>query len=713
MVVEDCYDIRMFPWIFQLFTQPPGFDGPGCLQLAMLVHDARKLRMVSDLKRLTKRDEIQSKFPGEFDDIFASADTARGSTALQKFTHLLHQRQDVCLCWLPALVGPFEKPRAPREVKSVWRALHREAAAGPQGLVDAIATLELMYFRNSPSTDPRARRQMELLKLSGRPARECLLYLYFAVSILNRRDLIQWDDTMNILSREEAEVIMASHVPLETQKMPFEIKIPWWVADMHTRAGRQRQRRIYGANAEHMGKVEFRDVGCFVVDEDTTFKNDRFRALYNRTFEEAGVPSSTITKQAICTPASDEFLKCSSSQNASPRLHKSSKRRSRVQGTWGDLSKYQTASSRQSTTHVKQGRSTTCSLAEFPEMSLRSSTSASPPTACSVALAKSEDQHDRIPSLPLIHWKSVTVCKHGALGKGVSGNVFRVRFKGDLRCVKVLKTRGASATRLDRLTKEYEQECTAFARLGHHPALLHAFGRGIDDNNNPFIMMELAPHGSLHDVLLKPDTPLLDNTLITDVGSQILHGLSHLHDRGYIFMDLHLGNVLVRQIAPKKLSVCIADFGGALHQSEPTTTWHGHRRLSPWEVLEQCYELKSVSDVKASPRKMRRKIHANQSIDIFMFGRLLFELISPRTHRSIQSGRPNVWPELDDMTLIARVLKRQVPCLSAPCFDNFRNIIQLCWRDDPAERPSASILLQLMPNSTATPDESELALSRR
>lgn len=725
MIVEDCYDVRMLPLTTDLLTKAPGLDGPGCVQLAMLIHDARKLRLMSDLKRLTKRQDVERDYGNEFSDVFNPADTVAGSTAREKFVRLLRRKQDAALCWLPQLAGTFERPFNRAEVGAVWKLLRHEAGTGQPALVAAIRALELLYFRNGYHGNP-----LESFGLA-KPARECLLYLYFAVSVLNRRDHFDWAEKLELMPRTEAEILCRDH------RMNQSRRIPWWVMDMHTKAGRQRQRRVYGSDrAKPLAKIEFREEGALITIEDTRFKDPRLRALYHRTFDppratKSGsdpVPSDNAVSAAA--PVSVRERKSASQRTANSG--RSRRHQSRVQGTWtptNATANQITPTSLAPPTQIKewptlQGTATTfrpaarrCSH-QSPRNTAVAGTGANMPTAghckpasraipslssdaaaAAAADALSPTQPRACSAnglyLPTITWGDIKAVPNnrGLSGKGFSGTVFPVKFRGKMRCVKSLNTGDAQGHQKQRLMLEFDRECTAYAQLPPHPSLLCALGNGRDNRHNPFILLELAPHGSMKDMLRRDSAEALPEALVATVGHQIAAGLAHIHRAGYVFMDLHLGNVLVKHQSSSGLRVCLADFGCACHSSSPPTTWHGHRRLSPREVLERCYELPSSTHTRASPRKPRLAIQHAPSIDVFMFGRLLYEILAPRP--SLQA-RPNFWPELTDMEIIARVLRRESPSMTTDRFRRFRTTIEFCWRDEATERPSAQQLCDLL-----------------
>jgi serine/threonine protein kinase len=105
-------------------------------------------------------------------------------------------------------------------------------------------------------------------------------------------------------------------------------------------------------------------------------------------------------------------------------------------------------------------------------------------------------------------------------------------------------------------------ERAIYTRLGHHPRILRCLQ---DDNNSdgdPLVFSYLK-HGSLARYLVnhRPDPPL---ELRVCWIQQIAEGITHIHSHDIVWVDCHLGNVLLTD----DLDVVLSDFAGsALHPS--------------------------------------------------------------------------------------------------------------------------------------------------
>jgi serine/threonine protein kinase len=106
-----------------------------------------------------------------------------------------------------------------------------------------------------------------------------------------------------------------------------------------------------------------------------------------------------------------------------------------------------------------------------------------------------------------------------------------------------------------------------------------------EDSQNVFIAMEYFPHGDLQDHLSEP----LPESDVQQITSQILEGLSHMHENGFAHRDLKPSNILVKSRGPNWW-VKIGDFGISKRAGEGLTalrTLHGTLGFIAPEILVQ------------------------------------------------------------------------------------------------------------------------------
>ncbi|CAH0036428.1 unnamed protein product [Clonostachys rhizophaga] len=142
------------------------------------------------------------------------------------------------------------------------------------------------------------------------------------------------------------------------------------------------------------------------------------------------------------------------------------------------------------------------------------------------------------------------------LGQGSYGVVRLERSESDpvaLRAVKQIKKSDPNGNII-----EYARELEAIVRFSHSE-LKHRFvcsSGWFEDEASIFIVMEYLMDGDLSHHINNP----LPESDVTEIIGQILEGLGHMHDHGFIHRDLKPGNIMVAAKHPS-WRVKIADFG--------------------------------------------------------------------------------------------------------------------------------------------------------
>ncbi len=146
------------------------------------------------------------------------------------------------------------------------------------------------------------------------------------------------------------------------------------------------------------------------------------------------------------------------------------------------------------------------------------------------------------------------------LGAGGMGVVYLAWDEGLDREIAVKIIGGISSKSTASLTARFKAEAKAMARL-NHPHILTVYEIG-ETNGLPFMAMELAPGGSLID-LLATGAPSLATILLIFI--QTADALAAIHRAGLVHRDIKPGNILLD--AEGKVRVC--DFGlvGLLSES--------------------------------------------------------------------------------------------------------------------------------------------------
>ncbi|XP_051578471.1 tyrosine-protein kinase SRK3-like [Myxocyprinus asiaticus] len=178
-----------------------------------------------------------------------------------------------------------------------------------------------------------------------------------------------------------------------------------------------------------------------------------------------------------------------------------------------------------------------------------------------------------------------------------------------------------------------------------------------------WIITELMKNGSLKKFLIShKEKQDLEFSLMMDFAVQITEGMIYLENR-IVHRDLRADNILLTDMQSCK----IADFGLA----ELSLT--GNHRSS--------------SDVKVPVKWMAPEIFENNGFtsnsDVWSFGILITEIVT---------YGDDTYPGQDKMTCIRAVQRGQWMERPSGCPEALYEIILLCWRSKPEERPTFTVL---------------------
>ncbi|KAJ7740620.1 kinase-like domain-containing protein [Mycena metata] len=279
----------------------------------------------------------------------------------------------------------------------------------------------------------------------------------------------------------------------------------------------------------------------------------------------------------------------------------------------------------------------------------------------------------------------------------MAGGSFGDVYKGLLgdQSVAIKMMRVFEESDIDALLKEFGREALIWRQLSH-PNLLPFFGLYYFQQRLCLVSPWME-NGHMRAFLKKKvyDTDYL-LSLILDVAL----GLEHLHDTGVVHSDLKGDNIFVTPSG----RACIADFGLSsiitsvssiqfTHSSKPTQG--GTTRYQAPELL--------------------RGGHNDTLSDIYAFAGVAYEILT---------GTPP-FPDLrTDGAVVTAVLRGDRPlqpdsCSGTPSLDGLWKLLQDCWEEQPARRPTAAQIVQrlMSPDIQATkmqsaPDWDESFTSR-
>lgn len=251
------------------------------------------------------------------------------------------------------------------------------------------------------------------------------------------------------------------------------------------------------------------------------------------------------------------------------------------------------------------------------------------------------------------------------LGEGGFGIVRKGSWGGEDVAIKTLRMTKLSSS----LEGEFIREASAMAKL-NHPRIIRLYGICVEPGHYSLVMA-LMPRGDLYGLLSEEKHELSWNLrwgLATDIGM----GLSYLHSKKILHRDLKSLNILL----DSDLRAKITDFGLAILR----------RRTS------SLYTESSKGSVAwMAPELFARRSKLTEKADVYAYGMVLWEIASRQVPFS-DAHNPQLIP-----TWIQQGEREEIPKNCPPIY---AQVIQMCWKAKPEERPTAAEALQMLSKDT-------------
>jgi len=264
---------------------------------------------------------------------------------------------------------------------------------------------------------------------------------------------------------------------------------------------------------------------------------------------------------------------------------------------------------------------------------------------------------------PEINPSDMTHREKDVLGSGGYGYVLKGTFKGEPVAIKAMfgnDTKRVPAS----VTKMMRREAVIMCSL-NHPNILKIHGVV---SERGWIVMELCEGGALDEVLQDPEF-VLDHPTRLRIAAETATGIAYLHlsDVSIVHGDMKAGNVLLT----KDLSVRICDFGMSEAKNRSKTMTVAASSSGKGDT--------SLTVAWSAPElfKDRPKSFAT---DVYALGLTLWEIYD----RRVPFGN------MPEAAVVNQVLSGHRPEMgSTEMPDEIRKLIQLCWSEEPRERPAA------------------------
>ncbi|XP_066249936.1 mitogen-activated protein kinase kinase kinase 13 isoform X1 [Euwallacea similis] len=174
------------------------------------------------------------------------------------------------------------------------------------------------------------------------------------------------------------------------------------------------------------------------------------------------------------------------------------------------------------------------------------------------------------------------------------------------------------------------------------------------------IVMEFCPYGSMFN-LLKNQKNVVTINRVVSWSKQIASGMHYLHMHKIIHRDLKSPNVLIGDEEIIKIS----DFG-------TSRTWNG--------VSEKMTFAGTVAWM--APEALQ-ELACSEKVDIWSFGVVLWELLTCEVP----------YDGMEQNAIMYSVGSGKLkPPIPSSCPDGFKLILQMCWKQNPKERPSFKLI---------------------
>ena len=267
-------------------------------------------------------------------------------------------------------------------------------------------------------------------------------------------------------------------------------------------------------------------------------------------------------------------------------------------------------------------------------------------------------------------------------GKKISKGGFGIVYKAE-----EIKTKKIYAAKIINCGDD-ESECNELidrevSTMMHieHPTIIKFIGYSpvdFNEDNNVVIFMELAANGSLSQVIqsiMSSNGPLdYTNTSRQKILVGVARGMKYLHDRNIIHRDLKPGNILLNS----EFEPLITDFGMAKYfevgHSYSQSQFGGTKPYQAPEILRgEKYDVK---------------------VDVYAFGILMFEVLTDSfAYPELYDGK------LTDLNFQNKVANEEYrPVFKFPVKETLQELTELCWSNNPEDRPTFKDILQELQN---------------
>lgn len=257
------------------------------------------------------------------------------------------------------------------------------------------------------------------------------------------------------------------------------------------------------------------------------------------------------------------------------------------------------------------------------------------------------------------------------IGYGSSAVVYSAKYKGSMRvAIKIIDLDNFERNQIEELRRELQ-----IMTLSKHKNMLPVYGAFVN-GHKLYIVTPYLSLGSCLNVMKTAHPHGMEEECIKIILKECLQGLDYLHKNGHIHRDVKAGNLLI----DKDGSVLLADFGVSSSLGEYSDGGRGQAKRKTF-VGTPCW---------MSPEILMPETGGyDQKADIWSFGITALELAYGHAP----------YAKFPPMKVLLLTIKHAPPTLDRDATKHkyskqFTQMIDMCLKKDPKERPSAEKLLE-------------------
>ncbi|KAL3674479.1 hypothetical protein V7S43_000427 [Phytophthora oleae] len=268
------------------------------------------------------------------------------------------------------------------------------------------------------------------------------------------------------------------------------------------------------------------------------------------------------------------------------------------------------------------------------------------------------------------------------VGQGYFGDAYRASLDGQDVVVKTIRASEFGDT-TSQIVREFQHEAAMLNMFGHHPCIVPFVGASTDTKFPLALVTKYLPYGSLEDNLRSSSSLSVDER--TGMLKDAAAGLLNIHEGGFIHRDLAARNCLVDQ--GNRVRIC--DFGLCRRVQSETAGMLMKDAVGPVKYM--------------APESLQPPHAFSFDSDVYMFGVLMWETYT--------SSQP--FAALTPVEAMMQVLRGDRLPVPKELPESLQTLMQNCFHDSPAERPSMQEVLAALDDSLVSSRRTSAAISAR